>query len=262
MNSGTMGCDDAANFLPMATDHADFFDRLASPRFSERLFARLPDVVFCLKDDARRYRAANAAFAARVGLADPARLLGLRAEDFFAPELAANYREQDEQVLASGEEISDRLELVSDRKGALGWFLATKVPLRDAAGVVIGLASISRDLGAPREEDVQFSGLRRVVDHVRSHLDEPLRADALADLAELSVTQLDRRMRRVFQLSTAQFVRKARIDHAVQLLATTQRPVAEIALDCGYGDQTAFTRQFRSTVGQPPASYRDQRRRG
>jgi transcriptional regulator GlxA family with amidase domain len=68
-------------------------------------------------------------------------------------------------------------------------------------------------------------------------------------------------MRRVFQLTTSQFIRKSRIEHAAQLLTTTRRPVAEIALECGYGDQTAFTRQFRATVGLPPAAYREHARR-
>jgi AraC-like DNA-binding protein len=77
----------------------------------------------------------------------------------------------------------------------------------------------------------------------------------------LSPTQLERRMHRVFQLSTAAFIRKLRIERAAHRLAATDRPVAEIALDCGYGDQSAFTRQFRATVGLPPAAYRDRSRR-
>ena len=77
----------------------------------------------------------------------------------------------------------------------------------------------------------------------------------------LTPTQLDRRMRRVFQLSTSAFIRKTRIEHAAQLLTTTALPIAEIALTCGYGDQTAFTRQFHSTVGLPPAAYRDHAKR-
>ena len=111
-----------------------FLDRVASPRFCERLFAHLPDVVFCLKDRERRYQAANLAFAARLGLDDPRKLLGKTAEAFFSPHLAEAYRAQDLQVLETGREMSDRLELVTNRDGSLGWYLATKVPLHDAHG--------------------------------------------------------------------------------------------------------------------------------
>ena len=101
----------------------DFLDQLASPRFCERLFAHLPDVVFCLKDRERRYRAANQAFAERLGLDHPRKLLGRVADEFFPEHLAAAYREQDLQVLESGREVSDRLELVTNRNGTLGWYL-------------------------------------------------------------------------------------------------------------------------------------------
>jgi len=238
-----------------------FLDQVASPRFCERLFAHLPDVVFCLKDRERRYQAANPAFAARIGLRDPRHLLGKRAEDFFAPHLAETYREQDIAVLSSGREMNDQLELVTNRDGTLGWYLATKVPLHDSAGRVIGLASISRDLGTPREEDLEFAGLGRIVNHIRGNPDGELKPAALAASAGLSTAQLERRMRKVFQLTTSRFIRQARISHAVHLLVTTQRPVAQIALDCGYGDQTSFTRQFRAAEGQPPAAYRETARK-
>jgi PAS domain S-box-containing protein len=243
------------------SDGGEFLGRVASPRFCVRLFEHLPDVVFCLKDSQRRYRAANPAFARRLGLADPRELLGKTADDFFPPPLAATYREQDLLVLGSGREMCDRLELISNRDGSTGWFLATKVPLHDQAGRVIGLAAISRDLGTPSAEDLALAGVERVVQFIRTHLDRPLRPAGLARLAGLSPTQLERRMHRVFQLSTAAFIRKLRIERAAHRLAATDRPVAEIALDCGYGDQSAFTRQFRATVGLPPAAYRDRSRR-
>lgn len=216
----------------------------------------LPDVVFCLKDADRKYRAANEAFAARVGLKDPRKLIGKTADDFFIPAYAETYRDQDLHVLAGGE-VTDQLELITDRGGNPGWFLATKIPLHNAAGKIIGIASVSRDLRAPREDDAEFQGIAKVAEHIRQNLAESLRSADLATLADLTPTQLGRRMRRVFHLSTAQFIRKSRIEHAAQLLATTTIPIAEVALDSGYGDQTSLTRQFRSTVGMPPAAYRE-----
>jgi PAS domain S-box-containing protein len=239
----------------VALDSA-FISQINSPQFCERLFAALPDVVFCLKDHERRYRAANHAFADRLGLKNPRYLIGKRAEDFFPAPLAEAYREQDEKVLA-GHEISDALELVTNRDGSLGWYLATKVPLLDEGGSIIGVASVSRDLRAPREGDAELAGVGKVAEHIRLHLDELLRVDHLAELVSLSPAQLERRMRRVFQLSTTQFIRKMRIERAAHLLSTSQMPISEVALECGYGDQTSLTRQFRATVGMPPAAYRD-----
>ncbi|RYD35271.1 MAG: AraC family transcriptional regulator [Verrucomicrobiaceae bacterium] len=248
-----------ASIVRVAIDN-EFIRRIDSPRFCEQLFATLPDVVFCLKDEQQCYRAANQAFAERVGLKDPRKLIGKTAADFFPAELVEGYREQDRQVLGGGE-IRDELELISDADGNSGWFLATKIPLHGDGGRIVGLASISRNLRAPRQGDAEFSEVAKVAEHIRQHLEDPLRATELAELAGMTVPQLDRRMKRVFHLSTAQFVRKSRIEHAAALLSGTSLPIAGIALDCGYGDQTAFTRQFRATVGMPPAVYRSYARK-
>jgi AraC-like DNA-binding protein len=244
----------------MAEDR-DFLKHVHEAGLCARLFEALPDIVFCLKDADRRYRAANLAFAGRLGLRDPVKLIGRRAEDFFPAEMAAAYRKQDQLVLGQGRSITDELELISNGDGGTGWFLATKIPLHDASGAIIGLASISRDLRQPAAGEAELAGIARVADHVRAHLDEPLKTEDLARIAGLTATQLDRRMRRVYHLTTAQFIRKSRIEHAAVLLASTRRPIAEIALECGYGDQTALTRQFRATVGMPPAAFREHRRK-
>jgi AraC-like DNA-binding protein len=79
-------------------------------------------------------------------------------------------------------------------------------------------------------------------------------------MAELSPYQLDQRIRSLFQLSVRQFLIKVRIDSACEQLARTDQPIAAIALDCGYSDQSAFSRQFRQVVGISPLAYRKRSR--
>lgn len=237
------------------TVHALFRDVDPSPVW-ERLFAALPDVVFCIKDLDFRYLSANQAFADRLGLAGPSRVIGKCAENVFPAHLAATYRQQDEQLLRTGKDLIDHLELITNRDRSLGWYVTTKVLLRDREGSPVAIASISRDLLAPGSEALEFAGLARTVEVIHAHLDEPLKPVELAADAGMSQAQLDRRMRRAFRLTTAQFIRKSRIEHAVRLLTETADPIADIALSSGYADQSSFTRQFHSAVGQPPAAYR------
>jgi AraC-like DNA-binding protein len=71
----------------------------------------------------------------------------------------------------------------------------------------------------------------------------------------MSVAQLERYFLRIYQLTPRQVIIKTRLDAASRMLAG-EGCVAEIALACGYGDHSAFTRQFRATVGVTPTQYR------
>ncbi len=233
-----------------------FIDQLATPLVAERLFAEVPDIVFCMKNKRGQYITANSAFAERLGLRSISSILGKTVHDIFPPHLASVYLAQDEWVFSTGKEINDRLELVFNRDGSLGWYLARKIPLIGKDGSVIGLASISRDLLTPGDADLRFTGLAKVIETIQARFSEDLKPAKLAAIAQLSQSQLERRMRKIFKLTTSQFLRKTRIEAAARLLSETNKPIIDIALDCGYSDQSAFTRQFKSTVGMAPGAYR------
>lgn len=222
----------------------------------DRIFRVIPDIVYCVKDMERVYRSVNPAFAERLGLKSETQVIGRRAEELFPETLAEVYREQDEAVLQGGGEVVDRLELITNRDGSLGWYLASKFPLTDEAGEVTGLISISRDLQSPSVGDLKMAGLRKVVDWVHDHLDEEIKVHDLAKTAGMSGSQLERRMKRIFKLSVGQYVRKLRVDRAAVLLRDTDLGIAEIALQCGYSEQSSLTRQFKAAVGCPPGEFR------
>ena len=222
----------------------------------DRIFRVIPDIVYCVKDVERVYLSVNPAFAERLGLKSEAQVIGRRAEELFPETLAEVYRKQDEAVLQRGGEVVDRLELITNRDGSLGWYLASKFPLTDEAGVVTGLVSISRDLQSPSVGDLKMAGLRKVVDWVHDHLDEEIKVPDLAKIAGMNGSQLERRMKRIFKLSVGQYVRKLRVDRAAVLLRDTDLGIAEIALQCGYSEQSSLTRQFKAAVGCPPGEFR------
>lgn len=222
----------------------------------DRIFRVIPDIVFCVKDADRVYRAANPAFAHRLGLVSEAQVIGRRAEELFPQELASVYQRQDEEVLIRGREFTDRLELITNRDGSMGWYLASKFLLKDESGRVTGLVSISRDLDTPSVGDLKMAGLRRVVDWVHDHMDEEITVQGLAQIAGMKAAHLERRVKRVFKMSVGQFVRKVRIEQAARLLRDTELGIAEIALRCGYSEQSSLTRQFKSAVGCPPGEFR------
>ncbi len=220
------------------------------------LLDAMPGVVFFVKDLEARYVLVNQTLARRCGVNDKASLLGRTAEDVFPSRFGSRYTEQDRQVLDGGEPLSDQLELHLYPGRQPGWCLTHKLALRDLGRRVIGMAGISYDLQAPQSSHPAYQRLAAVDAYIREHFADPISLDDLTAIAELSVAQLGRLCKRIFQLTPRQMIHKARLGAATQLLAG-DLPITEIAHQCGYSDHSAFSRQFRTHTGLSPSQYRD-----
>ncbi len=105
----------------------------------------LPDHVF-VKDTAGRYLLDNEAhrlLLAHKGAAQPE---GRTVFDYFPPDDAARYNEDDRFVIETGERILNREDALAGADGHEQWLQTTKVPLRDGRGAIIGLVGIAADI--------------------------------------------------------------------------------------------------------------------
>jgi AraC-like DNA-binding protein len=62
-------------------------------------------------------------------------------------------------------------------------------------------------------------------------------------------------MKRIYGISPMQMITKARITVGCRLLRETDTSIAQIALDCGFADHSAFTRAFRAVTSYSPSEY-------
>ncbi len=220
------------------------------------LFETLINVIFCAKDLDGRYLEVNSAFVRRTGKRSMREVVGTTARDHFIAELAERYEEQDREVYASGEPLYDQLELIRRTDGELGWYLTTKIPVRNGDGSVIGLVSVSRDLVAPSDDNVALESLKGVVSYVQERFGSTIRIAELADIAGCSESQLERRMKRVFGVSAGQHILRVRVEAATRLLADSDMALADVATTCGFYDQSDFTRRFARLTNMTPAQFR------
>ena len=226
------------------------------------LFDRVGDTVFFIKDREARYVVVNETLARRCKLADKRELIGRRASEIFAAPLGERFEAQDLKVIAEGLSIRGRMELHLYPDGVEGWCLTWKEPLVDPDGSIIGLAGVSRDAPALSGSAPVSAALSATLAYIDDHLDRPLRIPDLAARARLSPFQFDQRIRALFSLSAGQYLSRLRIDRACDRLKHTEAPLSELALECGYADQAAFTRQFHKSVGLTPGAYRMATARG
>jgi PAS domain S-box-containing protein len=243
--------------MAITESQTEFFSQLAEPFTGEALFDCLADLVFFIKNQRGEYVVVNQALVERCGCREKRELIGRRADELFPSPFGEIYRAQDESVLRNGNAILNQLELHFYSSGARGWCLTNKLPLRDRAGHVIGLVGISKDLQAANERSEDYSCVAKVVQHIQTNFGEQLRVNKLAERAGLSAYQFEQRIRKIFHLTAGQLVQKVRMENAVRRLRETEDAIVEVALDCGYSDQSAFTRQFRQTIGLSPSEYRN-----
>lgn len=234
----------------------DLPELLASLTQIAPLLDAMPGVVFFIKDMQARYVLANQTLAQRCALADKQQLLGKTAAQVFPSRFGSLYTEQDRQVMDGGNPLSDQLELHLYPGREPGWCLTHKLALRDLHGAIIGMAGISYDLLAPQSSHPAYQKLAAVDAHIRQHFAQPISLSDLTRIAGLSVAQLERHCKRIFQLTPRQMIHKARLGAASQLLAG-ELPITEIALHCGYTDHSAFSRQFKALTGLSPTQYRE-----
>ncbi|HEY0800088.1 MAG TPA: transcriptional regulator FtrA [Steroidobacteraceae bacterium] len=98
--------------------------------------------------------------------------------------------------------------------------------------------------------------LSALLDKIRRRLGEPLRIGELARLATMSERTFMRRFRAATGVSPADWITRARVDRARELLESTTLPIDRIAEHCGLGTPTTLRHHFRKKVGVSPAAYR------
>ena len=79
----------------------------------------------------------------------------------------------------------------------------------------------------------------------------------LATLAGVHQVHLSREFRKHYNCTIGEFIRKRRVEHACNLLSKSDSPLSEIALTCGFSDQSHFSAMFKTHIGLTPAKFRE-----
>jgi PAS domain S-box-containing protein len=107
----------------------------------------IPDTIY-VKDRESRFTRINQAQVAMMGQQEAAQVLGKTDLDFQEPDLAQSFMEEERQMMETGQPILNRIEYNPTPDGQARWLSASKVPLRDPNGQIIGLVGISRDISS------------------------------------------------------------------------------------------------------------------
>lgn len=96
----------------------------------------------------------------------------------------------------------------------------------------------------------------RVVSHIDTHLESRLDVRALAKLVSFSKSHFSRAFKQSLGLPPMAYVKMRRIERAKSLMTSTREQLTDIALICGFADQSHLNRTFRRIIGMSPGRWR------
>ena len=117
------------------------------------------------------------------------------------------------------------------------------------------LALVARAPGPRRRDFPEW--VRRAHELVAARLDGPVSLAAIAREVGVHPATLARGFRRAYGCSLGEMQRRVRLEFAAAQLVTTPRPLADIAQQAGFFDQSHFTNAFRRAMGCSPLRYRN-----
>lgn len=176
---------------------------------------------------------------------------------FIAPDRVAMVLGDERPLAVVGHERPSRspvLELIFD---ALLADLAQGSP----AGSLVGdslIAALVAHLSAPavkRVDKLSAQARDRAIDCIETRFAEPLSLQELADAAGLSIRHFSRAFRDATGRSPHQYLLHRRVEHA-KVLIRQGLPLAEVAAQCGFCDQSQLTHTFVRHVGATPGRFR------
>ena len=99
--------------------------------------------------------------------------------------------------------------------------------------------------------------IERVIRALSDEPEAPRTLDQLARIAHFSPFHFHRIYRAMVGESVIETARRLRLARAALLLATTDSPVTEVAMDSGYESVQTFSRAFRNLTNVSPREFRD-----
>jgi AraC-like DNA-binding protein len=134
---------------------------------------------------------------------------------------------------------------------------ATSAELTKLRWAVCGIVlEAARQLATVRS-DVQDQTVERAIEFMHAHVSTPCPIEQVAKRLGCSRAKLFDVFKESTGMTPYDYWLRLRIDHAQHMLLESIRPIADIALDCGFSTTQYFSLVFRKYAGMNPNEYRE-----
>ena len=98
--------------------------------------------------------------------------------------------------------------------------------------------------------------VRKVTELIHDEWQKNFSLDSLSQTAGVHPVTISKYFRKYFSCTLGEYLRKLKIEKSLSLIKNTTRSLTDIALSCGFSDQSHFTRTFKQLMGFLPNEFR------
>lgn len=118
---------------------------------------------------------------------------------------------------------------------------------------------LCRHLKPSKESKKDESPGKKIIDYIEENLSEPISLSELASFSGMSKNGIISMFMRLYGTTPIKYINNARLYRAEALLKNTEKPITELALECGFSDSNYFSRAFKAHFGKAPREYRKEK---
>ena len=142
---------------------------------------------------------------------------------------------------------------------AVRWGIDRDPSDQEADQFFVATANVCTELATHPDQfwlpNARSDELTNSINFIHKHLEDDLTTKKIANVANISPRTLARRFDDEIHMTPHQFVRRARMLQAMQLLAEGNIPIIEVAYAVGFNSVSAFSTTFRKFTEETPSQY-------
>lgn len=108
-----------------------------------------------------------------------------------------------------------------------------------------------------RRSSQQELRMKQMLSWLEEHYMEQITISQLADNAGICVRECQRTFSSILHTTPMQYLLRRRVTAAAELLLSTNLPISQAGLCCGFDNPSYFARQFKKITGVTPGEYRN-----
>ena len=99
--------------------------------------------------------------------------------------------------------------------------------------------------------------LVKTISYINNHMETPLQMNTVAKMLGYSESYFSRAINKTAGMGFNTLLAAIRVENAKRLLRESEKTIFDIIIECGFGSERSFYRQFTSIVGETPLKYRN-----